>query len=100
MVEKRRFGRLPAKEKVFLRKEEDLQQKVLLLDVSLGGMRILLDNKIDVGSPISGQFEIIPNLGHFYIQGEVIWVKPTVDNPKHSGFEVGIKFTKVSTIPF
>jgi Tfp pilus assembly protein PilZ len=99
MVEKRRFSRLQAKEKVFLRKEEDLQQEALLLDVGLGGMRILLDNKIDVGSPILGQFEIIPNLGPFYIQGEVIWVKPVVDKTKHTGFEVGIKFTKVSTIP-
>jgi Tfp pilus assembly protein PilZ len=99
MLEKRRFSRLQAKEKVFWRKEEDLQQEVLLLDVSPGGMRILLNDKINLGSRISGQFEIIPNLGHFYVQGEVIWVKPAVDKTKHTGFEVGIKFTRVSTIP-
>lgn len=99
MVEKRRFSRLQAKEKVFLQKEQGRQEEVMLLDVSPGGMRVLLNDKINVGSRILGQFKIIPEGGPFYVQGEVVWVKPTIDMTKQPGFEVGIKFNKVSTIP-
>lgn len=81
-----------------MQKEEGRQEEVMLLDISPGGMRVLLNDDINVGSSISGQFKIIPDGGPFYVQGEVIWVRPVVDKIKHSSFEVGIKFTKVSTI--
>ncbi len=63
-------------------------------------MRVLLNNDIKVGSNIFGQFKILPNLGNFYVKGEVLWVKPQNPKLKSAAFEVGIKFAKINTIPF
>ncbi len=98
MKEKRRFQRLESKDKAILRKEKGEQQEGLLLDISQGGMRVLLDNDIKIGSPIYGQFKILPHLGHFYVRGEVVWVKPAREKNKTPTFAVGVKFCKVSTI--
>lgn len=100
MEEKRKFRRTPTKEKAFLQnKEQNRQQESHLMDVSSGGMRVLSDINIKVGSPLSGQFKIMPASGNFYVTGEVIWVKPKTDDPQRPAYEIGIKFHKVNTIP-
>lgn len=98
MKEKRKFNRLESKDKAFLSKEEGQTEEGTLLDVSPQGMRVLLNNAIKAGTLISGNFKIIPHSGHFYVQGEVIWAKPAGEKTKNPSYEVGIKFTKVSTI--
>lgn len=90
MLEKRKFKRLVTKEKTSLQSKEG-KEEGLLVDISPGGMRIFLDRHIGVGTLISGQFRILPNSGPFYVTGEVVWSK---------GKEVGIKFSRVTTIPF
>jgi hypothetical protein len=99
MEERRKFTRLSTKEKTFLDKEGGNKQEGSLVDISPGGMKIICDNEVKVGSVISGQFKILPNVGPFYIRGEVAWVKPVDDKTGPSHFEIGIKFNKVSTIP-
>lgn len=100
MREKRKFSRLKSQDKAFL-KEKDRAEEGKLLDISPGGMRILLSNNIKVGSAISGEFKIIPKSGGtFYVQGEVVWAKQASEKSSPDSFEVGIKFRKVSTVPF
>lgn len=99
MDERRKYRRSPAKEKAFLKSRENNPQEGLLMDVSSGGMRISSDANIKVGTALSGQFKIMPDLGNFYVSGEVIWSKPAGKEAPEKGYELGIKFNKVSTIP-
>lgn len=99
MDEKRKYKRTPAMEKAFLKCKENTPQEGELLDVSSGGLRMLSAAKIKVGSTLTGKFKIMPQLGSFYISGEVVWVKPITDASNQAVYEVGIKFNKVSTIP-
>jgi len=98
MRERRKFSRWPAKEKVQLN-HIDNKYEELLLDISPGGMRVVLDNELKVGSAVSGQFKIIANQEPFYVHGEVVWVKPAVDQANRGCYEIGIKFNKISTTP-
>lgn len=100
MRERRKSTRLKSQDKARLEKESKPEEGQLL-NISLGGMCILLDNDIKVGSPVSGEFKIIPgSSGTFYVHGEVVWVKPAEDKKTRRSFEVGIKFYKVSTVSF
>lgn len=97
MEERRRFRRTGAKEKARIAYAQGRHESSLV-DISSGGMRILAQSHIAIGSPVSGQFKIIPHMGNFYVTGEVVWAKP-VKEPHHNGYELGIRFTKVSAIP-
>jgi len=99
MEERRKFRRFSTKEKTLLDKEDGNKQEGSLVDISPGGMKTICDNEVTIGSVISGQFKILPNVGPFYIRGEVSWVKPADDKTNPSHFEIGVKFNKVSTIP-
>lgn len=94
MKERRKFARLHSQDKAFLQKENKLEEG-RVMDISPGGMRVLVSNNIKEGSIITGEFKIIPNSGNFYVLGEVMWARPA----KPASFEVGIKFSKVSTVP-
>jgi hypothetical protein len=101
MPEKRKFSRCPIKEKAEIEKEGSSQTQGEVFDVSIGGMGILLDKEIKPGSKLSGQFKIVPYLDPFFVQGEVVWMKPYLDAQGGlTGYAVGVKFTKVNTIPF
>lgn len=97
MEERRKFRRTGAKEKALLGAAQ-IRHEGSLLDISSGGMRILSENQIAIGTQVSGQFKIMPHMGNFYVSGEVIWVKPAKD-PLAFGYEIGIKFSKVSASP-
>lgn len=97
MQEKRKFRRSASKETASLESKEGSKQESQIVDVSSSGMRIFSDVSIKTGAHLSGKFKIIPNSGHFYVSGEVVWVKPAKDPSQ--GYEAGIKFNKVSTIP-
>jgi Tfp pilus assembly protein PilZ len=96
--ERRKFARLTTKENTVLDKE-GAKQGACLTDISPGGMKIACDNAVEIGSVISGQFKILPNLGPFYVKGEVVWIKPGPEQTDSRSYEVGVKFNKVSTIP-
>jgi len=98
MQERRKFSRWQTKEKVHLDREEG-REETSLLDISPGGMRVLLDSKVKIGSSILGKFKIIAGQEPFYVRGEVIWVKSVVDKANRRCYEVGVRFDKVSTTP-
>ncbi|MFH1338433.1 MAG: PilZ domain-containing protein [Candidatus Omnitrophota bacterium] len=98
MQERRKFNRCKLEQKAKVSTEADREERGMLLDVSVGGMRIMLSKKVEVGSRLTGQFKIIPHLGPFYVQGIVAWIRAVKDQGAPY-WEVGVKFNKVSTIP-
>jgi c-di-GMP-binding flagellar brake protein YcgR len=98
MRERRKFSRWSTREKVNFNLK-DARQEELVLDISPGGMRVVLDNELKVGSIISGQFKIIANQEPFYVRGEVVWVRRAIDQINRPCYEIGIKFNKISTTP-
>ena len=97
MQEKRSARRLPSCQASCLEKGDGNKADVTLVDISLGGMRVLTNEEIAIGKDLTGQFKILPHLGPFYIRGVVAWTKPAADGQHR--FEIGIKFVKISTIP-
>jgi Tfp pilus assembly protein PilZ len=95
MIERRTAKRLPRGEKTFL-DIADQKKEVVLLDISIGGMRYLSNEKPAIGSPLSLKVNILPKAGAFFIKGRVSWVNLSI-NP--ALYEIGVKFTQISTIP-
>ena len=96
MIERRKNRRLPRAEKITGLAGLGQKTDMTLLDISLGGMRIITNTELKLSSPMSLQLNILPNSGAFFIRGEVSWTKPVTG----SQFEAGIKFTKISAVPF
>jgi len=99
MDERRKHRRLPIKEKTTLAKT-DSQAPCLLVDISPGGMKAMLNSDVKVGDIISGQFKILPNAGPFYVKGTITWVRPLKEKTADANYEIGVKFTRINTIPF
>jgi Tfp pilus assembly protein PilZ len=97
MQEKRSAKRLPSNQQSSLKHENGNETDVTLIDISLGGMRVLMNEDLAVGKNLAGKFKILPHANPFYIQGIVAWTKPSPDEAHR--FEIGIKFVKISTIP-
>ena len=95
MQERRRTRRLPRQERTFVEHGSGTKE-ITLLDISIGGMRVQLDEELKVGTPLTLKASILPHAGAFFMRGSVAWVKTI--SPGH--FETGVTFTKVSTIPF
>lgn len=98
MEERRKHKRLDIKERTSLTKDAASEQ-CFLVDISPGGMKVTLENEIKAGAEISGQFKILPKAGPFYVKGVVAWVKSVKNDPR-ANFEIGVKFTRINTIPF
>ncbi len=98
MQEKRKANRLPSCEETLLSKGDGQKAGVKLVDISLGGMRVLTNEELKVGTELSGKFNILPRSGPFYIKGVVAWSNPCRST---EGFraELGIKFVRITTIP-
>lgn len=70
-----------------------LKQEVKVLDVSAGGMKVILNKALDLGTLIEGEFRIIHSLGPFFIRGKVVRV-----TQKDASFETAIHFDSVRTL--
>ncbi len=93
MEEKRKFSRWGLEEKTTM-DLEGIKEEVKILDISIGGMRIVTNVPLDREKTITGKFRILPNVGPFFVKGKIIW-----SASKEGIFESGIVFDKVSTIP-
>jgi len=94
MEEKRRFDRWELGKKNTYIDLEGEKAEVQVIDVSIGGMRIITDTPLDKEKIIRSEFKILPNMGPFFVKGRIIWT-----TAKESIFESGVVFDKVSTIP-
>jgi hypothetical protein len=99
MQEKRKANRLASSEETFLSKGDGLKTGIKVVDISLGGMRVLMNEELKAGSVLLGEFKILPHSGPFYIKGEVTWCKPSQEKDQPYKFETGIKFSQINTIP-
>ena len=99
MEERRKHRRLTIKETTTIQKA-DSRAPCLLVDISPGGMKALLDSDVKVGDTVSGQLKILPNAGPFYVKGTITWVRPLKEPTADANFEIGVKFTNINTIPF
>ena len=99
MLEKRKSNRLPKCEETFLSKDDGQETGVKLIDISLGGMKVLMNEDLKPGCVLLGQLHILPKTGPFYIRGEVSWSKPCQGKGHSYRFEIGIKFTRINTVP-
>ena len=73
---------------------EGKKENVKIIDISIGGMRIVTDFPIQKENVLKGEFRVLPNIGPFFVRGKVIWT-----TKKDNAFESGVIFDKVSTIP-
>ncbi|MDD4940766.1 MAG: PilZ domain-containing protein [Candidatus Omnitrophica bacterium] len=94
MQERRKTGRLPRQERTFIEHGSG-KKETILLDISIGGMRVQLDEAMKVGTPLTLKASILPHAGAFFMTGTVTWVKESSPGV----YETGVKFNKVSTIP-
>lgn len=95
MEEKRQFGRWNAdRQKNALVSCGGVKEEASILDISAGGMRISFPKPLDVGSTVYGEFNLMGNLGPFFVRGKVDRVKEL-----KGIWEVAVAFEKVSTIP-
>jgi hypothetical protein len=99
MLEKRKASRLPKCVETFLSKDDGQKTGVKLIDISLGGMQVLMNEDLKPGCVLSGKLHILPKTGPFYIRGEVSWSKPCQEKDHSYRFNIGIKFTRIDTIP-
>jgi Tfp pilus assembly protein PilZ len=95
MIEKRKNKRLPRGEKTYLDNECE-NKEIVLLDISMGGMKLLTNEEYKTGAPLGLKVNILPKSGAFFVKGRVVWIKPSIVTT--ALFEVGVKFTKISTI--
>ena len=99
MQEKRKFKRLATGKETYVKESGGKEKKATVMDISLGGMRVTLEGDVQVGNFLSGQFKILPSMGPFYVNGEVIWVKPSKKDNFNPCCEVGVKFKNISAAP-
>lgn len=78
-------------------KSQEQRIDVPLVDLSGGGMKIILSENITLGSKIKGEFLVFPHQKPYFIEGSVVWSKAVSAGNQ---FEVGIKFEKVSAASF
>lgn len=65
-----------------------------ILDISAGGISVVSQCPIAMGTLIHGEFEILPHRGSFFISGHVIRV-----TEKENYWKIVIAFHKIRTIP-
>ena len=93
MDEKRRFDRWGLGRSAYIDLEGE-KSEAQVIDVSIGGMRIITDTPLDRERVVSSEFKILPNVGPFFVKGRIIWTIA-----KEGAFESGVVFDKVSTAP-
>ncbi len=100
MIEKRKSNRLTKNEETFISQDKTQKKGIKIIDISLGGMRVMMNEELKIGTILLGQFNILPNDSPFYIKGEVAWSKPSQEENNSYQTEIGIRFTQISAIPF
>jgi len=94
MVDKRQYNRCDSSQDRAYIDLSGKKEEVEILDISIGGMRVISNYPIVRDVEVTGEFKILPSVGSFFVKGKVVWVTEKDDN-----FESGIQFDKVSTIP-
>ena len=65
-------------------------------DISMGGIRISTDAKLDVGTKLNVEVNISESVKPYYAMGEVVWLKSN-EGQTDKSFDIGIKFLRIVT---
>ncbi len=61
------------------------------LNVSLGGIRVVMGNKMEIGDVVEVEFNIPGNTNKFIAQGKVIWQEKS-----GKGYDTALEFINIS----
>ena len=96
MEERRKYARLKREMPVRNRPKESRNiEQTMARDISMGGMRITTNSKLEVGTKLNIEVNISDSVKPYYAMGEVVWLKKneSADNT----FDMGIKFIRIVT---
>jgi hypothetical protein len=96
LEERRNHSRLRIENRKATLRHSNGAREVPLLDLSNGGMKIMLDDNPALGSKIIGEFRVMPQLGPYFFQGKVSWTRII---PQGNKYEVGVAFERIHTTP-
>ncbi len=69
-----------------------------LVNISAGGMRVLIEEKVDVATPVEIKLTP-PSAEPIKCKGEVVWLKERpLTGLKRTVFDMGIKFSEITPI--
>ena len=95
MQEKRKASRLYEEFTVRQRPQEIQAIEVTQAkDISTGGLCILTNEKVDIGSKLNIEVNVPRSPSPYYALGEVIWLKELKDS-KDKKFDMGVKFLRI-----
>jgi len=94
--ERRKFVRLKSEVKVKYRplKKGKIQES-LTKDIGGGGIRLYLNDKLAVATPLALEIKIPGEERTILAEGRVVWVKSLGGEKVTKGFEAGIAFTQI-----
>lgn len=96
MEERRKYNRWRVEHKKAVLKDTSGMQEVPLIDLSSGGMKVILPYDIPLSTNLDGEFRVMPSIGTYLIRGKVVWTKPREQAEKQ--YDVGIEFEKINTV--
>ncbi len=95
MQEKRRSIRLLEPIPVRQRSQDATSIEVTQAkNISAGGLRVVTDTRLDIGSKLNIEVNIPRSLRPYYAQGEVVWLKEIKDSGDKK-FDMGVKFLRI-----
>ena len=94
MEDKRTFNRWCTEREKSAATCAGVTEEVKMVDIGAGGMRVTSSRPLDYGATVYGQFEILPQLGPYYVKGTITRVTEA-----DGSWDTAVKFDKISTIP-
>lgn len=95
MEERRKFNRWHLTEgRATVVECEGTKEKVSVVDVSAGGMKVFFAQPVYLGNVVYGKLDVLSDIRPFFIKGKITRV-----NKKDNRFETVVEFEQVSTLP-
>ena len=69
-------------------------KELITKDISGGGMKLPLKEKLGVGTLLKVQLELLKEKKRILLEAKVVWVKPTPDDKEYP-YEAGIEFINI-----
>lgn len=92
---KRQFNRKTSREAVKLLSSRGVEYAVFE-DISAGGLRILMEHKVELGTKFRAEF-LLPYTGTGRYQGMEVEVEAVRCEPHKDGYDVGVKFSNLDS---
>ena len=96
MGERRKYVRLPVSLEIecSLEGEENEVKKAQVKDITIGGVRIILDKQYQPGANLLLKIFLLPELEPIILKGRIVW-QTKVQKNDTVYFETGVEFTDI-----